>query len=276
MNAPTPPTGDRAVAIDVAAVVIVSAVLCATRSASHWMVVVVPVVMVLRMVWWSSLPRRERGPLSLELVFFTLCIVLGGFNDWNSVHRHRIYDYTAELEFPALSLVPVWMLFFWGMILRLVVTVGRWRRLGGWSRVVEHVGLRPHERRPGLVLAIELVIVVATRQAIYVAYDHPLWSWLPFALGLAAYLALLRPPAAAGRLMLVAAVIGPLVEVLYIQVGHLHRYPLGWIGGVPLWIVLWWVLAIPIWVDVSMRMLRWMAAYRGLPGHWGRHEKPPR
>lgn len=249
-----PPTSDRAVLIDVLAVCVISLVLCATHSALAWMLAVVPTVIALRMLAWRSLPIAERGPWRLELAFMAACIVLGAFNDWNSVHRHRVYDYTAELEVAPWSLVPLWMLLFWGMILRLVVTVGRWKRLGGWTTPLRRVVLPGRTvQSPSLALALELLIVLATRQAIYANYLDPLWSWLPFALALVVYLALLRPPAPARRLMLLAAVVGPLVEILYIQVGHLHHYALGWLGGVPLWIALWWVLAIPIWVDVSLR-----------------------
>lgn len=270
MSTAFPATGDRAVAIDVGAVVLVSAVSCATQSALEWMWPAVSVALVLRLAAWSRLPARERGPWSAELLFFALCIGLGAFNDWNSVHRHRIYDYTAPLERPDWSLVPLWMLVFWGMILRLVVTVGRWERLGGWTRPLDRVAVFGCTRSSAaLALAVQLAIVVVTRQAIYVSYAHPVWSWLPFALGLAVYVAVLRPPVPVRRLMLIAAVVGPLVEVLYIQVGHLHRYALGWIGGVPLWIALWWILAIPIWVDVSLRV------QRGGPPR-ARHEKPPR
>ena len=49
----------------------------------------------------------------------------------------------------------------------------------------------------------------------------------------------------------IIAIGGPAVEIAYIQLGGLHRYQLGWLGGVPMWIALWWVLAILIWDDLS-------------------------
>lgn len=49
--------------------------------------------------------------------------------------------------------------------------------------------------------------------------------------------------------------LGAIVEVAYIQGGGLHRYHLGWIGGVPLWIALWWPLAVLVWGDLARRLL---------------------
>jgi hypothetical protein len=97
-------------------------------------------------------------------------------------------------------------------------------------------------------------LALLTRQTIYRSYDDPIWSWLPFALALAAAWIVLRPDRRRLGLLLGVGVAGPMVEVLYIQVGHLHRYRLGWLAGVPLWIVLWWVLAVLILEQLLARV----------------------
>lgn len=257
------PSSDRAVVIDVGAVAIISVALCVTHASLVWMEAIVPVVLGLRLAAWMRLPKRERGPVRIELPFLVLCIVLGAFNDWNSVHHHRIYDYTVEVHSPRWSMIPVWMLLFWGMILRLVATLGRWKRLGSWTAPHDRVALpAPVRGSPYAALVLQLFLAFATRQAIYVTYRDPVWSWVPFAIACLIYLAVLRPVRPAHRLMGLALLFGPIIEILYIQVGHLHRYHLGWIGGVPLWIVLWWALAIPIWADLSLHLTRWMGRTR--------------
>ena len=62
------------------------------------------------------------------------------------------------------------------------------------------------------------------------------------------------------KLLALFAVGGPGIEILYIQVGGLHRYDLGWLGGVPLWIALWWLLAVLVGKDLSARLLRLLGA----------------
>lgn len=113
-----------------------------------------------------------------------------------------------------------------------------------------------------LKLTVELVLVFATRQLLYRYYLDPLLSWAPFAAALLVYVALFRPSGHERILMALAAVVGPAVEIAFIRAGHLHHYHLGWLGGVPLWIVLWWVLAVLIWNDVSGRLLGALATAR--------------
>jgi hypothetical protein len=178
---------------------------------------------------------------------------LGAFNDWSSVDWHRIYDYTVPVGFPRLSTIPFWMFLFWGQILRTMATVSRHPRLGLDGATEGRLRLGP-QSWAGWVVGIELALALATRQLIYRLYLDPVWSWLPFALALAVYAACIRIGPGGRRLMVLIAVVGPLLEVLYIQVGGLHRYALGWLGGVPVWIALWWVLAVLIWRDLSLRL----------------------
>lgn len=239
-------TTDRALAIDAAAIAAISAGICL---ASHRPVVMAALVLTVigaRFVAWRRLPAAQRGHgLGAELAWFGTGLVLGAANDWNSVTRHRIYDYTVPVEWPALSLVPIWMLLAWGMIVRLAVGVVTWQRLALPA---------PRALSPWLALPLLLGLVVATRQAIYRTYADPLWSWLPFALALALAIAILRPDRRRLALLAGVAAVGPAVEVLYIQVGRLHAYPLGWLGGVPLWIVLWWVLAVLVLEQLVARV----------------------
>jgi len=147
------------------------------------------------------------------------------------------------------------MLLYWGLILRFIATLFRWQRLRlGAPPDTLHLGRRSVTSaawRVGVLVAI----VVATRQTIYRSFLDPLWSWLPFALALVVALALLRPDRRRLAVLGVFVVLGPLVEVAYIKLGGLHHYALGWFGGVPLWIVLWWGLSALIWEDLSARVL---------------------
>lgn len=257
------------VAVDGAAVAIISAAICLAADQLALMSVLVPAVIALRFVVWSRLPPEARGHRGLaELAFFAACTLFGGFNDWNSVVHHRVYDYTVPVAFPELTTIPLWMLLFWGLILRLLAGVAAMfsnplskqeDTRAGWTR-----------RAPWLALAIQLGLVLATRQCIYRWFDDPLWSWLPFAVALGLYLVVFGAGPGDRRLILITLLAGPLVEVLYIQVGGLHRYHLGWLGGVPVWIALWWVVAVLVWKDLSGHVLRWMRAKAPAlvrPGH---------
>ena len=243
--------GDRALLVDAAAVGLISVAICLFSQRLAAMSVIVPAVIAGRLLLWLRLPRAERDlDGKAELVFFALCTLLGAFNDWNSVTRHRVYDYTVPTDLPGLSHLPIWMLLFWGLILRFVLTVFHWRRVG-LPRARKGLG------RGGAALRVAFLLglVVATRQAIYRLYDHPLLSWLPFAMALVALLLVLRPDRGRLRLLAVVLAVGPAVEILYIQVGQLHAYRLGWLGGVPVWIALWWGLAALIWDDLGSRIM---------------------
>jgi hypothetical protein len=241
--------------VDAATVGVVSVAIAAAAHQLAFMSVIVPVVLAARFAAWARLPRSERdGSLVEELPFFALCTLLGAFNDWSSVVRHGVYDYTVPSDV-AFSTIPLWMLLFWGMILRLMATVTRARALGATGVPDDSVRLGIATRRSAaLRVGVMLALVVATRQLIYRHHDDPVLSWLPFAVALAVAAWCLRPTGHDVKLMALVAVVGPAIEILYIQVGQLHFYRLGWLAGVPLWIALWWVLAVVIWKDLSLRL----------------------
>jgi hypothetical protein len=249
--------GDRAIAVDAVAVALVSIAICVASQRLSFMSVFVPVVLLLRTALFSSLPDSERDTSRLgEVAFYGLCTLLGAFNDWSSVTRHRVYDYTVPTDLPGLSLIPLWMLLYWGLILRFMLSVSHWRRL---RLGPEPEALRLGARRFGGSLArlgVELGLVLATRQIVYRSFAHPLWSWLPFAVGILVALALLDLGWRRVLFMLAVIVIGPLVEALSLPGGGVHRYQLGWFFGVPLWIALWWGLAVTLWQDIGGRLQR--------------------
>lgn len=245
---------DRAFAIDAGAALVISVAICTASRQLHLMTALVPAVILVRFVLWARLPVAERGSLGVELAFFAVATVAGGFNDWNTVVRHGVYDYGVPHYFPQVSTIPLWMLLYWGLILRSLVTLFRWRRLDPTARRDSvFVASRVFDSATLKVL-LQLGLLLVTRQMTYVFYEDPVLSWLPFAVAMVAYVVLFRPDVHDWRLIAIFAVAGPLIEVLYINVGGLHRYRLGWIGGVPLWIALWWVLAMPMWKDLSDRI----------------------
>ncbi len=255
-NLSQPRVSDRGFALDLASVALISVGICLWSQRLSVMTLGVGAVLALRLVVFARLPREQRD-LSLlgELVFCSMCTLLGAVNDWNSVTRHRIYDYTVPVYFPELSRVPIWMLLYWGLILRLVSSLFRWSRLrlSPASNAV-HLG-RHVTRHVGVRIGVMLALVIITRQTIYRLYLDPVFSWLPFALGIVGLLILLRPDARRLAVLAVFGTLGPAVEVLYIQVGQLHAYHLGWIWGVPVWIALWWVLSAAIWGEISGRIV---------------------
>jgi len=229
------PSG-RELAIDAGAVATVTLGILAFGERPALMWVVLGLTLAGRFALWLRL--TERTSLRVELIFFALSTLLGALNDYNTVVWHGVYSYELPSELPALSSIPLWMLVFWGLIVRCVFTLSRWRALGparprgSWRR-----------------LAFIAAVLVVTRQCIYVFYEHPLLSWLPFAVAIALWVLVVGLDPREWRLAALALLVGPLAESLLIEVGGLHRYALGWLGGVPLW----WVLATWIWKDLGLR-----------------------
>ena len=253
------------VAIDAGAVILVSLAICLASEHLLFMTILVPTVLLVRMGLVAAVAERESVCLPGELIFLALCTVVGGFNDWNSVCNRGIYDYTVP-HYLSFSTIPVWMLLFWGMILRFMARVCRWERLGPPGTPSDRVGVGRISVKDGRIkVAAELVLIGVTRRMIYAQYLDPVWSWAPFAAALLAALLFLKPILHDFKLMAIVLVAGPAVEILYIQVGHLHTYHLGWIGGVPLWITFWWLLGILVWNDLSLRLQRFLLSMMGGP-----------
>lgn len=249
-----PVISDRVMAIDAGAALAISVGIVFATNGLVFMSVFVPMVLVVRTLLLAPHLKREWGfGLGAELLFLAGCTLVGAFNDWNSVVRHGVYAYHAPTFFPAFTTIPEWMLLFWGFILRSLVTLFRWERLQPPAAIsnasrfsADHAGLR---------IGLQIALILATRQAIYRLYEDPLWSWAPFAAALVLYAVLVPPRRYELKIGLGFLLAGPLIEAAYIQWGGLHDYRLGWFFGVPLWIALWWVLAVLIWSDFSARIL---------------------
>lgn len=237
--------------IDTAVIILVSFLIALVAHNLLLMTIVVPLILLLRLILATTV-AADRLPVSHELILFTACTVIGAFNDWNSVVNHGIYDYTVPVYFPGLTTVPIWMLLFWGMILRYFVTLGS---TGFFKPDAENrLWLGRSVAVPGWVrVAVLLAIAMVTRQFIYRFYLDPFYSWLPFAVALGFWLIVVPTGKGGRRLVLAALVAGPLVEGLYILVGGMHLYHLPFVLGVPLWIMLWWTLAVPLWVELAGR-----------------------
>ncbi|MCC6524298.1 MAG: hypothetical protein IT373_16690, partial [Polyangiaceae bacterium] len=269
---PAPVVSHRALALDAGAIAVVSVAIALAAHELVVMSIVIGLVIAARFALWLRLPLAERGlGLGRDAALFVGLAVVGGFNDWNTVCAHRVYDYLVPVELPELSTIPGWMLVYWGLILRFVLTLSRSAALGAPARPRNDVWLGPLARLFGpahatggvvhsaaLKLGLELALVVATRQLIYRLWDDPVLSWLPFAVALGFYALWFRPGKYELRLATLFALGGPVVEVLYIAAG-LHRYALGWLGGVPVWILLWWVLGMLLVADFGARLFARLA-----------------
>lgn len=252
------PDSNRLMAIDAGVTALVSAAISVAGHQLVFMTIFVPVVILARFLLVFGLAGREGVNRKAELVFFLLCTALGAFNDWNSVCNRKIYDYCVP-HFFSFSTIPLWMLLFWGMILRFFARLARWEGLRPDEKPCNRVGLgRLGTNHPAARVIAELCLLMATRWFIYRFYLDPVLSWLPFLAGLLLFALFFRPGRHDAKLVALFLVIGPLIEVLYIRVGRLHVYHLGWFCGVPLWIVLWWALSILIWKDLAFRIERFL------------------
>ena len=248
------PDSHRLFVIDAAVIVIVSIAICLWADRLALMTVLVPAVILARHIALASIAKTEGINIKAEIAFWLICTLLGAFNDWNSVVHHKIYDYTVPHYFSFTS-IPIWMLLFWGMILRFFARLARWQPLSPPPEPSNRLGIGKFRINNAIVkVAAELLLVMLTRQTIYRFYLEPVLSWLPFLFALLIFVIFFAPTRHDFLLMAVFLIGGPLIEILYIQVGHLHRYHLGWIAGVPLWIALWWLLIIVIWKDLALRI----------------------
>jgi hypothetical protein len=246
----TPPRAtDLAVAIDALALLAVSVAIVVGADRLPWMTAVVAAVLGLRFALVVGIPAAWPS-WRVEVPLFAVCALVGAGNDWNTVVVHGVYHYRVPTDLTG-SEIPAWMLATWGLILRLMLSLAHWPRLTPI----------PTTRRLRIPLALALVL--ATRLAIFHAYLDPLLSWAPFAIALAVWAGLARPDTGDLRLALLVVVLGPLTEAMYIAAG-LHEYALGAIAGVPVWIVLWWVLGLLLWRTLGGWMWsRWSAAVEG-------------
>jgi hypothetical protein len=215
------------------------------------MTVTVSSLLLLRITASIYICKKENLKILPEIIFYTVCTLLGAFNDWNSVVNKQIYDYHVPHYFD-FSSIPVWMLLYWGLILRFIAGLA-WKISDG--EISNKIGLGNWFIENGLArVTVEIILLLITRQLIYQFFLDPLWSWLPFLIAFFIFILLTFPTIHDLWLILVFLIGGPVIETLYIQVGHLHAYHLAWIGGVPLWIIIWWVLVVLIWKDLSGRL----------------------
>jgi len=267
MRAATVVASDRAAAIEVAGLTALVGTILIAAQRPAVMTVAVAAIAVARLLAWSTLPRTERGSLAGELLLVAVCTAIGAANDWNTVVVHRVYDYRVPHGLPIDHAIPPWMLAGWGLILRALITVARWRRLDPPRELDDRVGLGARRRRhPRLRVLLLLGLVALTRQAIYRWPTDPWLSWAPFAAALVAYALLLGVPGGTRRLLIAVVLIGTAVEALLIQVAGLHDYSLGWFAGVPLWISLWWGLGTVVLVELMARAAALLPQRRCDPG----------
>lgn len=248
------PDSNRLVALDAMAIFLVSLGICLFDHNLIFMSAFVPTVYIGRLIGTALLAKKEGVNIKAEVLFLILCTLLGGFNDWNSVCNKEIYSYTVP-HFFKWSTVPLWMLLFWGLILRFMARICRWQALNPPDKTSNRIGHRAWNfENPKLKILIEILILIASRQAIYRLFNDPVFSWLTFVAALFVYFFIFQVTKHDLKILALSLLAGPLVEIFYIQIGRLHSYPLDVLAGLPFWLVLWWGLAILIWKDLSFRI----------------------
>ena len=248
------PASNRLFLIDAAVIVLASVAISLAASQLTFMTVFIPALILARLLAIAAVAKTEGTDLKAELVLLLICTLLGAFNDWNSVCNKKIYDYTVPTDL-SFSTIPLWMLLYWGMILRFIARLARWAPLAPSERISNTVGRGSWIIDNAAVkVSVELLLVLGTRQMIYRFYLDPLLSWIPFLGALAVYPLLFGITRHDLKLLGIFLIGGPAIEILYIQAGGLHQYHLAWLAGVPLWIALWWLVIVLIWKDLAYRI----------------------
>lgn len=245
-------------AIDAVAVLIISFAFCLAGDRLVFMTLLVPAVIFLRFLFLAGL-GREAIDLKAEIIFYLICTIIGIVNDLNSVIQHELYHYSLP-RFSASIPTPIWMLLFWGLILRSLARFSRWQALNPPQHISNEIGIGRHVMSNGCAKVIfEIILVLLSRQAIYKTYTHPVFSWLPLTIILFIAIGTLKLSRHDWKILSIFAIFGPITEIIYIQVGHLHVYQLGWIAGAPIWIFLWWIIVMLIWKDFAFRIERFLS-----------------
>lgn len=248
------PTSNSLMAIDFISILIISIAICLASHKLIFMSFFVPLTILTRFIlvyWFSS---KTEINIKIEIPFFVLITLMGAFNDWNSVSNKKIYDYTVPHYFE-FSTIPMWMLLYWGMILRAIYSFSKWSFLKPQTKLHNAIGLKKHQIiNPSLKVVAELILVFITRQFIYKYYLDPILSWVPFIIAFIIWLLFFKVSRHDIKLLFVFLLVGPLIEVIYIKIGHLHYYHLGLFYGVPAWIIIWWLIIVLIWKDLAPRI----------------------
>ena len=236
---------------DLASFIVASILICLFSHRLILMTVLIPLLMILR-TYYVTL-RFNKEETIQEIIFLSICIVIGGFNDWNSVCNKNIYSYGVPTFFPKITTIPLWMLFYWGLILRLITSLAFWSKIetqNTYSNKVRFFG-----DNAWFKVLFQLLLVFITRQLIYINYLDPFLSWIFFAIAFVVYLIFIPLKKADILLLTSFAIGGPITEVLYIKIGNLHHYHHGVFFGVPIWIILWWIISVLLWKDISCRLI---------------------
>ncbi|MBT3981774.1 MAG: hypothetical protein HOE90_10500 [Bacteriovoracaceae bacterium] len=240
-------TNGKSLLVDTFVIVAISILICFFSKKLLLMSIVVPLILAVRLIY--TLIRFDEK--KQEIILYTICTILGAFNDWNSVVGKGVYDYHAPVYFPEFSTIPIWMLLYWGMILRYMAAVAWWPGLGKDVELKNevHLGSKVWKSTPTKII-LQLAIVFVTRQFIYHYYLDSVLSFAPFVVALILYSLIFRPNKREIKLGLLCISLGTVVEILYIGAGDLHYYHHGILFGVPIWISLWWSLSVIIWKDI--------------------------
>ncbi|UCD85179.1 MAG: DUF2878 family protein [Deltaproteobacteria bacterium] len=217
-----------------AAVLIITALaICLFSQNTKIMSIVFAAIVIFRFVFFN-----RRG----DVIFFLMGVILGGGNDLMSMWR-GVYYYTPATILPVP--IPVWMLLFWGEIF---VFFRKLIRYGPFLRPET-----PRKRLLDLPLALDIILFAVYRIIIYRYASVP---WLPDALYagiLVARLLLLPPKTDERKLMITILLLGPVYEIALIRCG-LYVYQNGFIWGLPLWLIIWWVFIIRVFKAIIDRI----------------------
>lgn len=259
-----PVASRRLLLLDTAVAAIISGLILAAAHLLTLMSIAVPAILLMRLGLAVQICRKEGRSLAGEVLFYLICTLLGAFNDWNSVVHHAIYEYQVPYCF-TFSTIPVWMLLYWGLVLRLMAGAG-WMVAG--SSPPDKLGIGRHFiRSVGVRLIFLIILGLLTRRFIYIHYLHPVMSWMPFLVAFLLALVTTYPGRRDFYFLGICLVAGPLVEIAYINLGQLHVYYLGVVAGLPVWLILWWLLSAMIWREASLFLFMLMH------GRWPRTDK---
>ena len=177
---------------------------------------------------------NEKG----DWLFFTFGVIAGGGNDLMSM-LNGVYEYTSITIIPFLNgLLPLWMILFWGQIFLLFRKIFniKWFKGEEFNKDCRWIDKK---------LIFDIILLIILRIVIY--HTSFLDFWIPaliYAIGIGIRF-LIFPPKKNEVLIICVLPYAFLFEGLMVLFGlYIYYNPI--FLGMPLWLLLWWVLLVPI------------------------------
>lgn len=184
-----------------------------------------------------------------DWIFLLIGVVAGGGNDLMSMLKGVYYYTPPSLLKEYGAPIPIWMLLYWGHIF---VSFRQLFQLPVFQG-------EPPAGKPWAIdkrLIADIIVVVAFRIIIYNTVRNEPWPTIGFASVLLLRLLVIPPKKNEWLLIVAVMLLGPPFEAALIGFG-LYVYFDPVLGGMPAWLLIYWIFAMPILLKGIFDRIEW-------------------